>query len=87
MNFHPMRDLRTENRNLWVALPHGEEVITNKNVNHLNIPEGKFDEVVQALRQAKATTAISSMRERASKEGFKSDDEIEHLINEARNAE
>lgn len=91
MNFHPMRDLRTENRNLWDALSRGEEVIITKNGKPsavmMNIPEGKFDEVVQALRQAKATTALNSMRERASREGFKSDDEIEELINEARNAE
>ena len=35
-----------------------------------DIPEGAFDEVVQAVRQAKAMIAFNSMRRKAAKAGF-----------------
>ncbi len=88
MNFYSMRDLRTESKNMWAALSRGDEVILTNNGRPsaimIDIPEGSFDEVVQAVRQAKAMIALNSMRQRAAREGFKSDDEIEALINEAR---
>lgn len=91
MKFYPMHDLKTKSRNLWADISRREEVVFTNNGKPtaimIDIPEGKSDEVIQALRQAKAMTALRNMRERASREGFKSDDEIEHLINEARNAE
>ena len=50
----------------------------------IDIPEGSFDEVVQAVRQAKAMIALNNMQRRAAREGFMNDDEIEALIDEAR---
>ena len=88
MNFYSMRDLRTESKNMWADLKRGDEVILTNNGKPsaimIDIPEGSFDEVVQAVRQAKAMIALNSMRQRAAREGFKSEDEIEALINEAR---
>lgn len=88
MNFYSMRDLRTESKNMWQDLSKGDEVILTNNGKPsaivMDIPEGKFDEVVQTIRQAKAMIALNSMRQMAEKEGFKSDEEIEALINEAR---
>ncbi len=88
MNFYSMRDLRTESKKMWQELSRGDEVILTNNGKPsaivIEIPDGGFDEVVQAIRQAKAMMALNSMRQMAAREGFKSDDEIEALINEAR---
>ena len=88
MNFYSLRDLRTESKNMWADLARGDEVILINNGKPsalmIDIPEGCFDEVVQAVRQAKAMIALNNMRQIAAKEGFKTDDEIEALINEAR---
>lgn len=88
MNFYSIRDLRTESKSMWADLSRGDEVILTNNGKPsaimIDIPEGCFDEVVQAIRQAKAMIALNSMRQRAAREGFKSDEEIENLINEAR---
>ncbi len=88
MNFYSIRDLRTESKSMWADLARGDEVILTNNGRPsaimIDIPEGSFDEVVQAVRQAKAMIALNNMRQRAAREGFKSDDEIEALVNEAR---
>lgn len=88
MNFYSIRDLRTESKSMWADLSRGDEVILTNNGRPsaimIDIPEGGFDEVVQAVRQAKAMIALNGMRQRAAREGFKSDDEIETLVNEAR---
>lgn len=88
MNFYSLRDLRTESKNMWADLARGDEVILINNGKPsalmIDIPEGCFDEVVQAVRQAKAIIALNKMRQTATKEGYKTDDEIEALINEAR---
>ena len=39
-----------------------------------------FDEAVKAVRQAKAMIAFNSMRAKAAKQGYMSDDEIEAEI-------
>ena len=88
MNFYSMRDLRTESKNMWQDLSKGDEVILTNNGKPsalvIDIPQGEFDEVVQTVRQAKAMIALNSMRQMAAREGFKTDEEIEALINEAR---
>lgn len=88
MNFYSVRDLRTESKSMWADLNSGSEVVLTNNGKPsalmIDIPEGKFDEVVQAVRQAKAMIALNNMRLKAAREGFKSDDEIEALITEAR---
>lgn len=62
MNFYSVRDLRTETKNLWDNLSaDGEVVITNNGkpaALMINIPTDCFDEVVQAVRQAKAMTLL-----------------------------
>ena len=88
MNFYSVRDLRTDSKSMWADLSGGDEVVLTNNGKPsaliIDIPEGSFDEIVQAVRQAKAMIALNSMRRRAAREGFMSDDEIEAAIAEAR---
>ena len=89
MNFYSVRDLRTDSKSMWADLSRGDEVVLTNNGRPsalmIDIPEGSFDEIVQAVRQAKAMIALNSMRRRAAREGFMSDEDIESLIDEARN--
>ena len=89
MNFYSVRDLRTDSKSMWADLNRGDEVVLTNNGRPsalmIDIPEGSFDEIVQAVRQAKAMIALNSMRRRAAREGFMSDEDIEALIDEARN--
>lgn len=88
MNFYSVRDLRTDSKSMWADLTSGDEVVLTNNGKPsaliIDIPEGSFDEIVQAVRQAKAMIALNNMRRRAAKEGFMSDDEIEAAIADAR---
>jgi len=88
MNFYSVRDLRTDSKNMWTDLNRGDEVVLTVNGKPsalvIDIPEGSFDEVVQAVRQAKAMIALNNMRRKAAKAGFMSDDEIESVITAAR---
>lgn len=89
MNFYSVRDLRTDSKSMWADLTSGDEVVLTNNGKPsaliIDIPEGSFDEIVQAVRQAKAMIALNSMRRKAAKAGFMSDEDIESLIDEARN--
>ena len=89
MNFYSVRDLRTDSKSMWQDLTRGDEVVLTNNGKPsaliIDIPEGSFDEIVHAVRQAKAMIALNSMRRKAAKTGFMSDNEIESLIDEARN--
>ena len=91
MNFYSVRDLRTDSKKMWIDLKNGNEVVLTNNGKPsalvIDIPEGEFDEVVQTVRQAKAMIAMNNMRRKAAKEGFLSDDEINDLINKARNSD
>lgn len=91
MNFYSVRDLRTETKNLWDNLSAGGEVVITNNGKPaalmIDIPAGCFDEVVQAVRQAKAMIAFNNMRGRAAASGFLSEEEIEAEIKAARNGE
>ena len=88
MNFYSIRDLRTESKNMWSDLKNGDEVVLTNNGKPsaimIDIPDGCFDETLQAIRQAKAMIALNNMRAKAAKEGYKSLDEINSLIKEAR---
>ena len=88
MNFYSVRDLRTQSKNMWKNLASGDEIcITNNgkpSALMVNIPEGSFDEIVQAVRQAKAMIAFNSMRRKAADSGFMTEEEIEAEINAAR---
>ncbi|MBR4703727.1 MAG: prevent-host-death protein [Oscillospiraceae bacterium] len=90
MNFYSIRDLRTDSKSMWQDLSSGDEVVLTNNGKPsaliIGIPEGSFDEVVQAVRQAKAMIALNNMRRRAAMAGFHTEEEIEALIDEARGA-
>ena len=89
MNFYSIRDLRTDSKSMWADLNSGDEVVITNNGKPsalvIDIPEGSFDEIVQAVRQAKAMIALNSMRRKAARAGFMSDEDIESIISEARN--
>ena len=88
MHFYSMRDLRTESKTMWSNLDNGDEVVLTNNGKPsaivIDIPEGYFDETVQAVRQAKAMIPLNSMRQKAAKEGYMSNDEINDIIGEVR---
>ncbi|MBQ9347399.1 MAG: type II toxin-antitoxin system Phd/YefM family antitoxin [Oscillibacter sp.] len=88
MNFYSVRDLRTDSRSMWRDLSGGGEAVLTNNGKPsalvIGIPEGGFEEVVQAVRQARAMMALNSARARAEQAGFLSDAEIEAAIDEAR---
>ena len=89
MNFYSVRDLRTNTKNMWEALSSGDEVVITNNGKPsalmIDIPDGDFDETVQAIRQAKAMIALNNMRRKAAKAGFLTDEEIESVIADVRN--
>ena len=88
MNFYSIRDLRSETKNICEKVRQtGEVVITNNgkpSVLMLDISEDNFDEVVRAIRQAKAMIAFNSMKAVAAANGYMSESEIEDEIKAAR---
>jgi phage-related protein len=84
MNFYTARDLRTIPKSIWNTLSaDGEVIITNNGkptALMLSISETNFDEVIKAVRQAKAMIAFNSMRAGAGKRGYMSDEEIKAEI-------
>lgn len=89
MNFYSVRDLRNDTKSMWENLSSGDEVVITNNGKPsamlIDIPEGAFDEVLQVVRQAKAMIAFNSMRRKAAKAGFMTDEEIEAVIADVRN--
>ena len=88
MEFYSVRDFRTESKAVWASLARGGEVVITNNGKPaalmIEIPEGRFDETVQAVRQARAMTALNSMRRRAAAAGYMTDEEIEAAVREAK---
>ena len=88
MNFYSIRDLRSETKNICDKVRQsGEVVITNNgkpSVLMLDISEDNFDEVVRAIRQAKAMIAFNSMKAVAAANGYMTESEIENEIKAAR---
>ena len=88
MNFYSIRELRTEAKSICDPIQSaGEAVITNNGkptVLMLDISEDNFEEVLRAVRQAKAMIAFNSMRKIAEDNGFMSEEEIEAEIQAAR---
>lgn len=88
MDFYTVRDLRTTPKNIWDKLSSdGEVIITNNGkptAIMIDIADGSFEETIKAIRQAKATIAFNSMRQKASKSGYMTDEEIEAEIAAAR---
>ena len=88
MNFYSIKDLRIETKNICEHIrQNGEAVITNNGkptVLMLDISENNFEEILRAVRQAKAMIAFNSMRATAAKLGYMSESEIEAEINASR---
>jgi hypothetical protein len=84
MNFFAARDLRVAPKDIWESLQmEGEVVITNNGhptALMMDISDGNFEEVIRAVRQAKAMIAFNSMRKKAEGQGFMTDEEIEDEI-------
>lgn len=91
MNFYTVRDLINTPKSIWDNLSNnGEVVITNNGKPKaimIDIENGDFEETIKAIRQAKAMIAFNSMRAKAAKSGFMSDEEIETEIAAARREE
>jgi hypothetical protein len=84
MNFFVARDLRTRPKNVWDSLQSKGEVVITHNGHPmalmLDIADGNLEEMVKAVRQARAMIAFNSMRQKASERGFMSEKEIESEI-------
>ena len=88
MNFYSIRDLRSETKSICENIrSKGEAVITNNGkptLLMLDISEDNFEEIVRAVRQARAMIAFNSMRSVAAANGYMSETEIEEEIEAAR---
>jgi prevent-host-death family protein len=88
MNFYTARDLRTIPKNIWGSLAEDKEVVITNNGRPtalmLSISETNFDEMVKAVRQARAMIAFNSMRGKAARQGFLTAKEIENEIKACR---
>ena len=91
MNFYTVRDLRTTLKSIWENLvADGEVVITNNGkptAIMLDISGGNFEEMLKAIRQAKAMIAFNSMRSKAASKGYMGEEEIQAEIDAARRGE
>lgn len=65
MNFYPSSNLETDYSEVLVDLSNDEEIVLTNNGKPsaliVSIPDGLFDEFIQAFRQAKAMVALNSM--------------------------
>ena len=88
MNFYSIKDLRIETKNICEHIrQNGEAVITNNGkptVLMLDISENNFEEIIRAVRQAKAMIAFNSMRTIAARNGYMTESEIEAEIASSR---
>ena len=88
VNFYSIKDLRTETKSICENIrQNGEAVITNNGkptVLMLDISDNNFEEIVRAVRQAKAMIAFNSMRTTAVKNGYLSEAEIDEEIRATR---
>ena len=88
MNFYSIKDLRVDTKNICENIrQNGEAVITNNGkptALMLDISDNNFEEVIRAIRQAKAMIAFNSMRATAMRNGYMTDSEIEAEIKVAR---
>lgn len=91
MNFYTVRDLRTETKSMFESLDSGNDIIITNNGKPaalmIDIDGDNFEEVLQAIRQAKAMIAFNSMRMKAASSGFMSEEDIEAEIEAVRRGE
>lgn len=88
MNFYSSRDLRSTPKAMWDQLAEdGEIVITNNGrpaALMINLQDGDFEEMVRAVRQARALMAFNALRAQAARQGYFSEAEIEAEIKAVR---
>lgn len=86
MKFYTVRDLRTTPKALWRDLSKdGEVVITNNGklkAIFLDIADGNLEELLKAIRQAKAIVTFNSMKTKASQKGYMNEEEIQKVRKE-----
>jgi len=91
MNFYTVRDLRTESKAMFETLDAGNDIVITNNGKPaalmIDIDQDNFEEVLQAVRQAKAMIAFNSMRMKAASHGYMSEEDIEAEIEAARRGE
>jgi len=91
MNFYTVRDLRTESKAMFETLDAGNDIVITNNGKPaalmIDIDQDNFEEVLQAVRQAKAMIAFNSMRMKAAAHGYMSEEDIEAEIEAARRGE
>jgi len=87
MKFYTVRDLRTTPKALWDNLANDGEVVGKPTALLFDIGEGDLEELLKAVRQAKAMLAFNSMRTKSAENGYMSEDEIEDEIKKARKGE
>ena len=84
MEFYSVRDFRTASKAVWASLSKGSEVVITNNGKPaalmIEIPEGGFDETVQAVRQARAMLAFNNMRRRAAEAGYIKPGDVARLL-------
>ena len=84
MKFYTVRDLRTIPKTIWDNLSvNGEVVITNNGkptALMLNITDDNFEDLLRAVRQAKAMMAFNSMRKKAAGQGYMASEDIDAEI-------
>ena len=80
MVFYAARDLRTAPKSIWDSLSDkGEVVITNNGkptALMLDISDGNLEEMLFAVKQARAMMAVNNIRKRAAAAGYMTDEEI-----------
>ena len=90
MTFYTAGDLRTQPQNIWDNLSVSNELVITNNGKPtalmLHISESNFEELIKAVRQAKAMIAFNSMRGKAAKRGFMTNAEIDAEITAVRQA-
>ena len=84
MNFYSIKDLRVETKSICEHVrQQGEAVITNNGkpaLLLLDVADNDFDELLRAVRQAKAMIAFNSMRATAARNGYLTESAIETEI-------
>ena len=90
MEFHSAKEMKTNTKAIWEKLAEDNDVVITNNGKPcalmIGIPEGRFDETVRIIRQAKTIAAMNRIRNNAKRNGFMSDEEITEAISEAKQA-
>ena len=88
MNFYSIKELRVETKNICENVrQNGEAIITNNGkptLLMLDIYDKDFEELLRAVRQAKAMIAFNSMRATAARNGYMTESEIDAEIASSR---